>query len=156
MISHGAVWLQNIYKNSTIQIWIILELDGNGKDTRKEREEGRNFLSQYWLIEWWCGDEKCQWNDRFFFRVAVIIIIISFYSLVIFVAHLNAELNEKKQKILQKQSWHTYSPSCAHQRKVSENVWMYCCIRKEIIEKGFSSKIARFSFSAAVSFVCVA
>ena len=40
----------------------------------------------------------------FFFRVAVIIIIISFYSLVIFVAHLNAELNEKKQKILQKQS----------------------------------------------------
>ena len=40
----------------------------------------------------------------FFFWVAVIIIIISFYSLVIFVAHLNAELNEKKQKILQKQS----------------------------------------------------
>lgn len=36
----------------------------------RDREEGRNFLSQYWLIEWWCGDEKCQWNNRFFFRVA--------------------------------------------------------------------------------------
>lgn len=41
---------------------------------------------------------QIEWKNR------VIKIIINFYSLLIFVAHLNAELNEKKQKILQKQS----------------------------------------------------
>lgn len=38
---------------------------------------------------------QIEWKNR---------VIINFYSLLIFVAHLNAELNEKKQKILQKQS----------------------------------------------------
>lgn len=92
----------------------MMKLDGNGKDTR--REEGIFLVN----IDSLPDDEKCLIFSR---RSNLVIKIITIFSLLTFVAHLNAELNEKNQKILQKQSCHTYSPSsCAHHSKVSENV----------------------------------